>query len=144
MLIEQFRLPALAAGMEPVMVEVPAGLCDPGEDSSTTLLREAEEETGLRPRRLIEIGDFLLCPGGTDERVFLHVGEVTAPPADADGLIGTAGMAAEHEDIRIRLWPAERAIAAAFAGKFPNVVTSVALLWLAARREHVRAAWGVA
>ena len=53
-------------------------------------------------------------------------------------------MAAEHEDIRIRLWPAERAIAAAFAGKFPNVVTSVALLWLAARREHVRAAWGVA
>src|SRR5579875_243712 len=28
-LIEQFRLPALAAGVDPVMVEVPAGLCDP-------------------------------------------------------------------------------------------------------------------
>src|ERR1700688_699879 len=27
-LIEQFRLPALVAGIDPVMVELPAGLCD--------------------------------------------------------------------------------------------------------------------
>ena len=29
-LIEQFRLPALAAGLDPVLVELPAGLCDDG------------------------------------------------------------------------------------------------------------------
>ena len=46
-LIEQFRLPALAAGFEPVMVEVPAGLCDPGEDVATTLARETAEELGV-------------------------------------------------------------------------------------------------
>jgi ADP-ribose pyrophosphatase len=142
LLIEQFRLPALAAGVDPLMVEVPAGLCDPGEDVAATLLREAEEEIGIRPGKLIEIGDFLLCPGGTDERVALYVGEVAAPPADAEGIVGIAGMAAEHEDIRTRLWPAADAIEHALAGRFPNVVTTVALLWLAARRQSVQRAWG--
>jgi ADP-ribose pyrophosphatase len=140
-LIEQFRLPALAAGVAPVMVEVPAGLCDPGEDPTTTLLREAEEEIGILPRRLLQIGDFLLTPGGTDERVALYVGEVTAPAADADGIVGAGGLDAEHEDIRIRVWPAARAIADALDGKFPNVVTSLALLWLAARRDELRRIW---
>ena len=141
-LIEQFRLPALAAGVDPVMVEVPAGLCDAHEDPATTLLREAEEEIGLLPRRLLPIGDYLLSPGGCDEQVALYLGEVTAPPADAAGFVGTAGLASEHEDIRIRLWDAQRAIDAALVGTFNNVVTAVALLWLAARRDWVRRQWG--
>ncbi len=141
LLIEQFRLPALAAGVAPVMVEVPAGLCDPGEDPATTLIREAQEEIGLTPRRLRHIGDFLLTPGGCDENVSLHVGEVTVPAADADGIVGTAGLAAEEEDIRIRVWPAPRAVAVALDGGFPNSVTSLALLWLAARRDWLRREW---
>ncbi len=140
-LIEQFRLPALAAGMAPVMVEVPAGLCDPGEDSETTLRREAVEEIGLTPRRLVHIGDFLLTAGGSDECVALYAGEVTAPRGDAAGLVGTAGLAAEEEDIRIRVWPAARAIETAIAGGFPNSVAAIALLWLAARRVQLRQEW---
>jgi len=83
----------------------------------------------------------MLSPGGSDERVALYVGEVTAPPADADGLAGTAGLAEENEDIRIRVWPAARAMADALDGKFPNVVTTLALLWLAARHADIRRAW---
>jgi ADP-ribose pyrophosphatase len=140
-LIEQFRLPAFAAGIDPDLVELPAGLCDPGEDPAVTLLRETEEEIGLRPRRLLPIGDFMLSPGGTDERVAVSVGEVTAPAADAAGFAGSGGLAAEQEDIRIRVWPAERAIARALAGGFANVITAVALLWFAAKRDSVRQAW---
>jgi ADP-ribose pyrophosphatase len=143
-LIEQFRLPALAAGIAPVLVEVPAGLCDPGEDPAATLLRETREEIGITPRRLAPIGDFLLTAGGSDERVALFAGEITAPPADADGLVGTAGLAAEEEDIRIRVWPAARAIDTALAGGFANAVTTIALLWLAARRDQLRQDWGTA
>ena len=143
-LIEQFRLPALAAGVEPVMVEVPAGLCDPGENPAVTLIREAQEEMHLTPRRILHIGDFLLTPGGCDENVSLHVGEITVPPAGADGIVGTGGLAAENEDIRIRVWPAPRAIGTALDGGFPNSVTSLALLWLAARRERLRRDWGAA
>jgi ADP-ribose pyrophosphatase len=143
-LIEQFRLPALAAGTDPIMVEIPAGLCDPGEDPEATLLREAEEEMGLRPSRLRHVGDFLLTPGGCDEHVAVYVGEVRVPPAGRDGLLGVAGLAAEHEDILVRVWPAGQAIETALAGKFPNSVTSLALLWLAARRESLRREWGCA
>lgn len=143
-LIDQFRLPALAAGADPVMVEVPAGLCEPGEDPAATLIREAEEEMGLTPRRIIRIGDFLLSPGGCDEHVALHVGEVTAPPTGPDRIVGTAGLAAEEEDIRIRVWPALRAIETALDGGFPNSVTSLALLWLASRRGRLRRDWGAA
>ncbi len=140
-LIEQFRLPALAAGVDPVLVEIPAGLCDPGEDPATTLLRETREEIGLSPSRLERIGDFVLSPGGVDERIGIHVGQVRAPQAGPDGIVGTSGVASEGEDIRIRVWPAERAITAALAGQMPNAVTTIALLWLAASRDRLRREW---
>jgi ADP-ribose pyrophosphatase len=143
-LIEQFRLPALAAGTDPIMVEIPAGLCDPGEDPEATLLREAEEEMGLSPARLRHVGDFLLTPGGCDEHVAIYVGQVRVPPAGPDGLLGVAGLATEHEDILVRVWPAGQAIETALAGRFPNSVTSLALFWLAARREALRREWGYA
>ncbi len=140
-LIEQFRLPALAAGVDPVMVEVPAGLCDPGEDVATTLARETQEELGVPTRRVLPIGNFLLTPGGCDERVWLHVGEVTAPATGPDGLVGLMGLESEAEDIRVRVWPATRAIDAALEGRMLNSVTAIALLWLAAKRPMLRAAW---
>ncbi|MBV9811631.1 MAG: NUDIX domain-containing protein, partial [Acetobacteraceae bacterium] len=124
-LLEQFRLPALAAGVDPILVEVPAGLCDEGETPEQTLRREVGEEIGLAPSRIHPIGNFLLSPGGCDEYVHLAAGLVQAPRAGADGLAGSFGMAAEHEDIRVRVWPATRAIEAAFDGAFANVVTSL-------------------
>jgi ADP-ribose pyrophosphatase len=140
-LLEQFRLPAAAAGIDPVLIELPAGLCDPGEDPVTTLRREAEEEAGLAVLRLHRIGDYLLTPGGADEYVGLYAGEVRLPAA---GVAAQGGVAAEHEDIRVHVWPADEAIAAALAGAMPNVVTAVALLWLAARRATLRQLWGSA
>jgi ADP-ribose pyrophosphatase len=141
LLIEQFRLPALAAGVDPVMVEVPAGLCEPGEDVATTLARETEEELGVPTRRTLPIGEFLLTPGGCDERVSIHLGEVTVPPAGRDGLVGHTGLQTEAEDIRVRVWPAQRAIDAALNGQMPNSVSAIALLWLAAKRDMVRELW---
>ena len=61
--IEQFRLPALAAGQDPVMVELPAGLAEPGESPEAIVHREAQEEMGLSVDRLHRIGAFLLTPG---------------------------------------------------------------------------------
>ena len=143
-LIEQFRLPALAAGIDPVLVEVPAGLCDGDESPQETVRREADEEMGFVPRRLARITDILLTAGGSDEFCALFAGEVSAPVAGADGIVGLGGMAAEHENIRVRVWPAARAIAAALAGEVPNSVAAIALLWLGLSRERLRAEWGTA
>ena len=140
-LIEQFRLPALAGGFEPVMVEIPAGLCEADEDPADTVRREAVEEMGLPTDRLEPIGDFLLTPGCCDERCAIFAGRVRTPPIGADGLSGRFGLASEQEDIRVRVSPAEAAIADAVAGRYPNSVTTIALLWLAARRDSLRAAW---
>ena len=140
-LMEQFRLPALAAGIAPVMLEIPAGLCDAGEHPETTLMREAHEEIGLEPDRLERIGDFMLTPGGADEYVALFAGRVAAPRAAADGTAGTGGLASENEDIRVLVLPAEKAIEQVLTGDVPNAVTALGLLWLASRRDWLRRHW---
>ncbi len=140
-LIEQFRLPALAAGLAPVMVEIPAGLCDGAEEPAATAVREAREETGLAVDLLERMGDFVLTPGASDERCTMFAGRIHAPEAGPDGIIGQGGLAAEQEDIRVRLHPATDAIEAAVAGRYANSVTAIALLWLAARRDWLRTQW---
>jgi ADP-ribose pyrophosphatase len=140
-MLEQFRLPALAAGFDPVLAEFPAGLCDHEADPTVTVRRETREEIGLEVDRLQRIGAFLLTPGGCDEACTLFAGRVTAPPAGPDGIAGSGGLASEQEDIRIRVRPAAEAIAAALDGGFPNALTTIALLWLAAHRDRLRAEW---
>ncbi|MDE2007790.1 MAG: NUDIX hydrolase, partial [Rhodospirillales bacterium] len=111
------------------------------ESPDATAVREAREETGLIPDRLTRIGAVMLSPGGTDEHCTLFAGRVRLPEPGPDGLLPAAGLAAEEEDIRPRAWPAETAIEAALSGRFPNALTMLALLWLAARREALRAEW---
>jgi ADP-ribose pyrophosphatase len=139
--IEQFRLPALAAGQDPIMVELAAGLAETGESAEAIVHREAQEEMGLTVDRLHRIGTFVLTPGGADEACTLFAGRVALPPTGEDGLIGYAGLAAEQEDIRVRAIPALQAIEAAIAGAYANSVTTIGLLWLAAKRDWLRAHW---
>ncbi|APH54265.1 ADP-ribose pyrophosphatase [Granulibacter bethesdensis] len=140
-LIEQIRIAALAAGLEPVMTEIPAGMRDSGEDPAETAHRECLEETGLTLKRLIHAGNYLLTPGGSDETLSLYIGEANSPALYHGDYAGTGGLRAENEDIRIRVVPARQAIEAAIAGQFSNVVTTVALLWLAAQRDRIKRDW---
>ena len=141
LLIEQFRLPALAANFDPVVVEIPAGLCDAGESAEQTIRRELREELGMDADLLQRIGRFILTAGGSDENCTMFVGRVHAPDPRPDGVVGHAGMQDEDEDIRIRMWQADAAIAAALEGRFSNSVTVIALLWLNARRDALRREW---
>lgn len=140
-LIEQFRLPALAAGIEPVLVEVPAGLIEDGEDPEAAMHRELHEEMRMTADHLQKIGAFILTAGGSDELLDLYAGRVRAPKTGPDGIVGHAGAEAEGEDIRTRVWPADKAIALALDGQFPNSVTTIGLLWLAAKRDSLREQW---
>jgi ADP-ribose pyrophosphatase len=140
-LIEQFRFPALVAGVEPTLVELPAGLCETDEDPADTISREMREEMNLDADRTEPIGAFLLSAGGSDEYCHLYAGRVVAPPADGEGIAGHGGEAAESEDIRIRVWDADDAIQAAFAGCFTNSITAIALFWLASKRDWLRQKW---
>jgi ADP-ribose pyrophosphatase len=141
LMIQQFRLPALAGGFDPVLDEIPAGLCDGEDGAEATALRETQEEAHVALDRLRRVGRFLLTAGGSDENATLFIGRMRAPPADGQGVVGIGGLAAEQEDIRILLRPAAAAIATALDGGYANIITTTALLWLAARREALRAEW---
>ena len=140
-LIEQFRFPALVAGVDPTLVELPAGLCEDNEDPAETIRREMREEMNLDADLAERIGGFLLTAGGSDEFCHLYVGRVVAPPADGEGIVGFGGEISENEDIRVRVWDAEDVIQAAFAGCFTNSITAIALFWLASKRDWLRQKW---
>ena len=140
-LIEQFRFPAHAAGLDPVLVELPAGLLEDGEEPEAAMRRELHEEMRMEAGEMERIGVYILTAGGSDETLELYVGRVTAPPHGPDGIVGHAGAEDEGEDIRTRVWPADKAIDLALAGQTPNSITTIGLLWLAAKRGELRKKW---
>ena len=67
-LVKQFRKP-----LEQVILEIPAGKIDPGEENQleTTAMRELEEETGYRAGQLTYINSMYLSPGFANEKLAL-------------------------------------------------------------------------
>ena len=55
------------------VLEIPAGLLDPGEQPLQAAKRELREETGLHGGEWVEVASILSSPGFTDERIHLFV-----------------------------------------------------------------------
>jgi ADP-ribose pyrophosphatase len=136
-LIEQFRLPALAAGMAPIMTETPAGLLEAGEDPEASGRRELLEETGLTARAMAPIGRFMLMQGGCDEVIHFWCAEVDLSDAGAT----THGLAHEGEDTRVLVVPAEDAFRMVADNRIENAPAALGLLWLQVNRARLRAEW---
>ncbi len=136
-LIEQFRAGAIDAAEGPWLIEAVAGLREPGESIEDVARREVAEEAGLEVGRLQPAGAYRSSPGATNELVHVFIAEVTAP---AEG--GIFGLAGEHEDIRSHVLAAETAFAWLEAGRITAATAVFPLLWLMARREHLRSLWG--
>jgi ADP-ribose pyrophosphatase len=136
-LIQQFRLPALAAGVAPVQTEVPAGLLEPDEHPAPAGQRELMEEAGLVARHMAPIGAFLLMPGGSDEVVHHYCAHVDL----ASATTGTHGLAKEDEDTRLIVLPAEDAFRMVAENRVQGAPTALALLWLQLNRARLREEW---
>jgi len=136
-LIEQFRLPAHAAGLRGVQTELPAGLLEAGEDPAVAGTRELREESGLEACEMAPIGRFLLMPGGCDELVHFYCAHV-ALPADA---AGTHGLEGENEETRVVVMAAEEAFRLLGEGRLDGAPTALALLWLQLNRARLREDW---
>jgi ADP-ribose pyrophosphatase len=136
-LIEQFRLPALAAGRNPVMTECPAGLLEKSEDPEVAGARELQEETGLVPRAMARIGRFMLMQGGCDEVVHFHCACVDLSGKADD----THGLPGEGEDTRVLVLPAEEAFRMVAEDRIENAPAALSLLWLQLHRPRLRIEW---
>ena len=135
-LIEQFRIGAHAAGLDPWMVEVVAGIIEDGERPEQVVRREALEECGLHLSELVPLHTFLLSPGGSSETLHLYAGRVDTTEAG-----GHFGVAEEHEDIRAFTLPAEEAIGLMQQGRIHNAPALVALQWLQTNRPDLQRRW---
>lgn len=138
LLLEQFRIGALEAPGGPWLLEIVAGIIEPGESAAAVAEREALEEAGCPVTDLVPIADYLVSPGGTSERISLFCGRVDISAAPTRG-----GLAQEHEDIRVHAVPLADALALLAQGAINSAAPIIALQWLAAHREVLHRRWGL-
>ena len=81
-MVRQFRYP-----MGEVVLELPAGKLEPGEDPRDSGLRELEEETGLQPQTFLSMGYSYSSPGILAEKIHLYFAKdlVQGPVHPDDG-----------------------------------------------------------
>jgi nudix-type nucleoside diphosphatase (YffH/AdpP family) len=141
LLVEQFRTGPFARGdANPWLLEAIAGRIDAGETPEDAARREAEEEAGIALGALLPVAQYYPSPGAKTEFLYSFVALADLP----DDAAGLGGMADEHEDIRAHLLSFEalmRVIETPDAANGPLILTA---LWMAARRDGLRRAAGVA
>lgn len=135
-LIEQFRIGAYAAGWNPWLTEIVAGIIDEGESAEEVVRRETAEEAGLEVGEIERIGAFLPTPGACSETVEVFVGRVDAAKAG-----GVHGLDHEHEDILVTRVPYADIEAMVRDGSWTNASLAIALQWLVLNHDALRARW---
>ena len=115
LLVKQFRKP-----LEKEILEIPAGGINNGEDAEDAVIREMQEETGYRPRKLERLCGFYSSPGFCTEYLSLYL----ATDLEAGRLYAedTAGI----EVIRVPVGQIPELIA---SGKIEDAKTIAGLLY---------------
>jgi ADP-ribose pyrophosphatase len=124
-LIEQFRIGALDEPGGPWQLELVAGIAEESESIEAVAQRECMEETGCEPYKLLPMMEYLVSPGGTNEKMHLFCG--LASLAEVSGI---HGLARESEDIRVSRMPFSTAVLGMRTGRIDNAATIMGIQWL--------------
>jgi ADP-ribose pyrophosphatase len=135
-LLEQFRFPALETNDNPWLIEVVAGIIEPGEDLEDVCHREAQEEAGIFLTHLTKMNSYLASPGACTERIHLYVAKVDASTAS-----GIHGLDEEAEDIKVLRVPFDQAVIWLNEGKIDNSTAIIALQWLMLNKQKILQEW---
>ena len=124
-LVEQFRMGPMFGQDDPWLLEVVAGISEPGESLEDVAYREVKEEAGCEVSHLLPVHDFYLSPGASNEKLKLFCGIVASRE-----LGGVHGLDDEHEDIKVHVIPFAKAYTMVEDGRIANAPAVVALQWL--------------
>jgi ADP-ribose pyrophosphatase len=114
LLVRQLR-PAVGQ----VLLELPAGILDPGEDPVTCARRELEEETGYTADRLEPLVRFYPSPGFCTELLHVFV---------AQGLRECSGQPDDDEELELVRMPLAEAMQLVRRGEITDSKTVIGLL----------------
>lgn len=135
-LIEQFRAGSLRDKDSPWMLELIAGVVEPGESDESVVRREAQEEAGCELSELVPIASYYPSAGACSEHLRLFCGRVLTA---AVGQV--CGLAEEGEDILVHRVSRDDALELLAANQVSNGHTLVALQWFALHGERLKEAW---
>ena len=133
---EQFRVGAMEHADSPWLLELVAGINDPGEAPEDVARREAIEEAGLEVQDIVTICEYYPSPGGSNEWITLLCGKVNSQCAE-----GIYGLAEEGEDILVHVLPRTEAFGLIEKGKINNAASIIGLQWLQMNYAEVRSKW---
>lgn len=113
--VRQYRKP-----VEKMLLEIPAGKLEAGEDPAACAARELAEETGMAAGELRQIASFYSSPGFASEKLYIFL---------ATGLKPAPGVAADADEIiQAVRFPLRDAVEMARQGGIEDAKTLVALL----------------
>lgn len=77
-LVRQYRF-----GVDKMLLEIPAGKLEPGEDPQLTAARELTEEVGFLPQKITPLAHMELSPAYLGEITYLYLGQELIPQKNA-------------------------------------------------------------
>lgn len=122
-LIEQFRIGAMVAGVNPWQLEIVAGFMDKaGESADECMQRELREEIGTSARALHRVQTYFPSPGGSAGQTHLYFAEV-----DSSAVARHTGLLEEGEDILVHCLPYQTVFDRLMRGEVGNATMLLAL-----------------
>ncbi len=136
-LVEQFRVGVYDSPQGPWMLELVAGIVEPGEGPADVARRESVEEAGASLGEIVPIIRFAPSTGATREYIDLLCASV-----DSGGVAGVHGLPEEGEDIKVHILPVTEAYALVQSGRINNAPAIIALQWLQLNQPELDRRWG--
>lgn len=132
-LLEQFRVGAIADENGPWLLEIVAGMVEQGESIADVARRECMEESGIEVHSFEDIHSFYSSPGGCSEKIHILCAFV-----DSDKVEGIHGVAHEGEDIKVMVIDYADIHDLMLSGKICAAIPIIALQWLELNRKRLR------
>lgn len=114
LMVSQYRKP-----YDQVILEVPAGKLEKGEDPQSAAIRELQEETGYTAEKVTYIGKYYPTPGYCSEITYLYFAEN----------LSFVGQKLDHgEFVELKKIPLSKLVEMVMNNEIPDAKTAIAIL----------------